>query len=394
MDEGASGVVTFRRARAAVTASFASHAAVAGTLGPWIPQLKQRTGLDDGGLGLALTGYAVGLVAGTRFAGPAVRAVGPRRVVRVGVPALAFGLALLPLAAGLGSLAAILVLIGLASGVLDVAMNTEVVAVEDWFGRRVMSSLHGSWSGAMLLGATIATTSIAAGVPIGVQLPGLALVLAVASFPLLRWLPTPARAGRERARDPSDEGRSPATRVLLLCVVGLASFLTEGIAAEWSGVYLHDVAGAGLRVAGSGVVAFSAGMAVSRFTGDRVSRRFGAAAVVRAGAATGAIALGAAIATGDALVSLVSFAVLGLALGPVVPAVFGVAGRLSVAPGRTALATVLTAGYVGSVVGPLTVGITSDLVGLRAAFVIPVAACAAAAAAAGASRPVFRPAHD
>ena len=135
------------------------------------------------GSGSRLTCSAIGLVAGTRIAGPILRAVGPRRVLRIGVPALATGLALLPFASGLGSLAAILAVIGLASGVLDVAMNTEVVAVEDRFDRRVMSSLHGSWSAGLLVGAAIATASIAAGVPMAVQLSVLALVLVVASFP-------------------------------------------------------------------------------------------------------------------------------------------------------------------------------------------------------------------
>jgi fucose permease len=383
---GDSQARTFRRARVAVTATFASHAVVAGTLGPWIPQLKQRTGLDDGGLGLALAGSAIGLVAGTRIAGPILRAVGARRVLRVGVPVLASGLALLPLASGLGTLAAVLVVIGLASGVLDVAMNTEVVAVEDRFDRRVMSSLHGSWSAAVLVGAALATASIAAGVPMAVQLSVLALLLVVASFPLLRWLPASGETSRETVPATPDDDRSSPTRVLLLCVIGLASFLTEGIAAEWSGLYLHEVGGAGLRAAGFGVVAFSAGMTASRFAGDRLSGRYGPSTVVRIGAATGAIALGTAIVTGDAVVTLVSLAVLGVALGPVVPAVFGVAGRLFVAPGRTALAIVLTAGYVGSVVGPLAVGVTSDLAGLRVAFLIPTGMCVAAAFAAGASR--------
>jgi fucose permease len=378
---------TFTRARAAVTASFASHAVIAGTLGPWIPQLKQRTDLDDGGLGLALTGYAVGLVAGTRIAGPALRVAGARSVVRVGVPALAVGLALLPLASGLASLAAILVVIGLASGVLDVAMNTEAVVVEDRYERRVMSSLHGSWSVAMLAGAVIASASIASGVPIAAHLPAVALLLVVASFPLLRRLPAPGDAGGAAVQGSAGNGRSPVVRVLLLCVVGFASFLTEGIAAEWSAVYLHEVAGASIRAAALGVVAFSTGMTASRFTGDRLCNRFGPSHVVRVGAATGGVALGVAIVTGNAGVSLVSLAVLGVALGPVIPAVFGVAGRLHVAPGRTALTMVLSASYLGSVVGPLAVGLTSNHAGLRAAFLIPVGMCVAAAVAAGAIRP-------
>ena len=64
---------TFGRSRIAVTATFAAHALVAGSVGPWIPRLKAESTLDAAGLGLALTGYAVGLVLGTRLAGPALQ---------------------------------------------------------------------------------------------------------------------------------------------------------------------------------------------------------------------------------------------------------------------------------------------------------------------------------
>jgi MFS family permease len=71
--------------------------------------------------------------------------------------------------------------------------------------------------------------------------------------------------------------------------------------------------------------------------------------------------------------------VLGLGLGTVVPAAFGAAGRIARSRGRTALAIVVTAGYVGSIVGPLVVGFVADRAGLRAAFTIPVAAALVAA---------------
>ncbi|MGH2591649.1 MAG: hypothetical protein ACRDGW_12740, partial [Actinomycetota bacterium] len=70
----------FRRSRVAVTATFAAHAVVAGSLGPWIPRLKADSNLDAGGLGIALSGFAAGLVLGTRLAGPAVRRAGGRSV--------------------------------------------------------------------------------------------------------------------------------------------------------------------------------------------------------------------------------------------------------------------------------------------------------------------------
>ena len=46
----------------------------------------------------------------------------------------------------------------------------------------------------------------------------------------------------------------------------------------------------------------------------------------------------------------------------------------------------MTAGYAGSIVGPLLVGFIADLATLRIAFLVPVMASAASAFAAGATR--------
>ncbi|HEV2951430.1 MAG TPA: hypothetical protein VGZ51_04950 [Actinomycetota bacterium] len=136
------------RARVGVTTAFAAHAVLSGLLGPWIPSIKAQAGLDASGLGIALTGFAVGLLAGTRVADPAVRRWGGRRVVRGGIPAMGLGFALLPAAGGLASLTLLFLGIGLLAGLIDVAMNIEAVAVERRFERRVMSAIHGTWSAA------------------------------------------------------------------------------------------------------------------------------------------------------------------------------------------------------------------------------------------------------
>lgn len=374
----------FRRSRIAVTATFAAHAVVAGSFGPWIPQLKADSNLDAAGLGLALSGFAVGLVAGTRLAGPAVRRVGGRAVVRAGVPMLAVAFALLTVPSGLAGLAAAFAGLGLVGGLLDVAMNAEAVDVERRYRRRVMSSMHGTWSASMLGGAALASGSVALGVAIDVHFSLIAALLVAASFPLLRWLPSPHDARSEFDADGPAEKRSTATRVVLLCLIGFAAFMTEGIAVEWSAVYLNESVGAGVGIAGLGVVAFAAGMAASRFAVDRLPERIEPSTIVRVGEAVGAIALAVALFVGEAMVSIAALVVLGLGVGPAVPLAFRAAGGIGVERGRTALGIVVTTGYVGSILGPLAFGFTADLAGLRAAFTIPVVACAAVALAAGA----------
>lgn len=376
------------RSRVAVVATFSTHAIVAGTVGPWIPRVKADAGLDAGGLGIALAGHALGLVAGTRLAGPAMRRAGARATVRIGIPLLAAALAVLPMAGGLGTLVAIFAVLGVASGALDVAMNTEAVDVERRAGRRLLSGIHGTWSVSMLVGAGLASIAIATDVPIEAYLPALAVVLVLASFPLLRWLPSPHEVERDEPPPihAAKPARSPTLLVLALCLIGFASFMTEGIAAEWSAVYLHETLGASAGLAGLGVVAFSAGMAASRFVGDRLATRFGPRDLVRVGAAVSATVLAMALVVGGPALTIVALAVVGMGVGPTVPMAFGAAGRLALGPGRTALGVVVTAGYVGSIVGPLAVGLVAELSSLTASFAIPVTACVAIAIAADALR--------
>jgi MFS family permease len=85
-------------------------------------------------------------------------------------------------------------------------------------------------------------------------------------------------------------------------------------------------------------------------------------------------------------VSIAGFAVVGVSLGPVVPLAFRAAGGAALRGGGSALGAAVTSGYVGSIVGPLLVGLVADQVGLRWAFAIPVVACALAASAAPALR--------
>jgi MFS family permease len=380
------------RARVGVTAAFAAHAVLSGLLGPWVPHIKAQAGLDASGLGIALTGFAMGLLTGTRVADPTIRRWGGRRVVRGGIPMMGVGFALLPRAGNLASLTLLFLGIGLLAGLIDVAMNIEAVAVERRFERRVMSAIHGIWSVALFVGASLASAGIAAGMPIAIHLPLVSALVVAASFALLRWLPASEEegAGMWAPLVGSDIVRRRRTtsehRVLLLCAVAGASFLVEGIAIEWSAVFLRESVGAASSAAGLGVVAFSAGMAGSRFVGDRLVARFGQAAVVRVGAACAFVALCLMLSVHRVAPSVVGLGVVGLGLGPVVPLAFRSAGWTARPGHPSALPVVVTAGYVGSIVGPLLVGFIADAATLRVAFFVPVVSCVLATLAAGATR--------
>src|SRR5919108_447678 len=139
--------------RVGVAAAFAIHATGSGTWAPRLPAIKASLDLSTGMLGTALVGLAVGLLAGTRLAGTPVDRFGSRPVMRAGFPVLCAVLVLPALARSAATLFLALLALGLASGILDVAMNAQGVEVERHRRRPLLSGLHGLWSVGLGAGA-------------------------------------------------------------------------------------------------------------------------------------------------------------------------------------------------------------------------------------------------
>jgi MFS family permease len=378
-----------RRARASVVGAFALHAAVAGTLGPRLPAVKEQAGITDGELGVALAVFAVGLFVGTRVVGTLLDRLGTRGVLRGGMPLLGVSLLGPAFAESLPSLAASLFVVGALSGVLDVAMNANAVFVERGYGRPIMSSIHGTWSAGMLVASGGAAAAAALDVSVRLHFGLAALAIALLSAPALGHLAAAADVPQERVRGARTRGYLPARPVLLLGIIGFCSFLGEGAAIDWSAVYVDERLDASRGAAALAFVAFSVGITASRFLVDRIATRLGPVAVVRWGATLAATGLAFGLAVPETAAAITGFALLGAGLAPVVPTVFSAAGNMRARSGRTALAVVVTISYLGSILGPALIGLVTSLVGLRAALGIPVllALVAATLAAQVASAP-------
>jgi MFS family permease len=361
-----------RRARASVAGAFALHAAVAGTLGPRLPAVKEQTGITDGELGVALAVFAVGLFVGTRVVGPLLDRLGTRGVLRAGMPLLGVSLLGPAFAESLSSLAAALFVVGALSGILDVAMNANAVVVERSYGRPIMSSIHGTWSAGMLIASGGAAAAAALDVSLRLHFGLTAFAIALVSAPALGHLAATADVPQERVPAPRTRGYLPARPVLLLGIIGFCSFLGEGAAIDWSAVYVDESLDASRGAAALAFVAFSVGITASRFLVDRIATGLGPVAVVRWGATIAAAGLALGLAVPETAAAIAGFALLGAGLAPVVPTVFSAAGNLRARSGRSALAAVVTISYLGSILGPALIGLVTSLVGLRAALGIPV----------------------
>ncbi|MGH3995679.1 MAG: MFS transporter, partial [Pseudonocardiaceae bacterium] len=318
-----------------------------------VPAIQQQLELSPGELGIALFGAPAGLMVAQPIAGAlAVRhgsrplvAAAPLYLIAVVLPALAVDMVTLLLA---------VTAVGAANGVLDIAMNTQGVAVERTLEERLFSSLHAAFSFGGLAGAGSAAAVAAAGID---PLPHLAVdgaISAALAVVLARGLV------RDEGTPEGPHFARPSRRLAALGVIAFCALMAEGSVFDWSGVYLSDEAGAAAGAAPLGLTAFLLTMGIGRLVGDRVAARIGAGTAVRGGALIAAVGLGLALAFPEPGPAIAGFAVMGVGLSVMFPLALRAAGMDGEGAGP-ALAAVSTVGYVGFLAGPPLIGLAAEL---------------------------------
>ncbi|HEY1820948.1 MAG TPA: MFS transporter [Trebonia sp.] len=364
--------------RIAVTAVFIVHGLLFASWTAHIPDVKAHLGLTDGTLGFALLGAPVGSVIAMIAASWLLPRVGSRRIVQVALVGYCAAGPLVGLTGSLATLFAALFAWGAFQGTLDVAMNTQAIAVERTGRRALMSGLHGSWSIGSFAGAGLGALAVTAGITLSVQLLVLGTIaLLVAGLLTTRMLPAAAEhpGNLNAATEPAAAGQLALRRVsrwsggmVLLGAIAFAAMLCEGATADWSAVYLSGPLHASGVLPGLGYTTFSLAMVAVRLSGNRLLTRFRPDRLLPALALVATVGFAAALLIARPPAALLGFGCLGIGLASVVPAVFSAAGRIpGLAPG-TAVATASACGWAGFVCGPPIIGRLSTWTSLPVAL--------------------------
>ncbi|RZS32443.1 putative MFS family arabinose efflux permease [Herbihabitans rhizosphaerae] len=345
---------------------FFVNGAVLSSWAPRIPAVAGALSLDDGELGIALFGVAAGSVPALLATGRVLRRVSPATACRVCGVWFAAALPLIALANSLLALTLALVVLGAASGGLDVAMNTAGVRLErDSAPRRVLSRLHGGYSVGVLAGATAGAAAAAAGISVLVHFVLVSVVLLAIMVFAMGALPA-ATAMDERPAHEAGRRRLPRTSLLVLAVGAL--FL-EGTITDWSALFLARDLGAGTAHGAVVVTAFTLAMAVSRTWGDRLRIAFGVRTIAIAGSVIAIVALAGAAAQREPVVFVVAVTIAGIGLGPLFPITISAAGETARGDLGTATAAVTAVGYLAYLAGPPLVGVTANTFGLSTTLI-------------------------
>jgi MFS family permease len=152
------------------------------------------------------------------------------------------------------------------------------------------------------------------------------------------------------------------------------SSVVEDTPASWGSALLQDDYGASELVAGFAYVGFQTTMTIGRFTGDRITDRFGRVAVARVGGVLIAVPLALALLTHTAAAVIAAFACAGLGAATLFPAAMHAAGSIPGIRSSDGIAVVSWLARVGFLAAPPVVGAIGDHVDLRAGVAVVVVA--------------------
>jgi MFS family permease len=385
-----------RSLRAARVATFVYFILDGTLMGMWlvqIPAVEKRVGISHATLGSLLVLLGLGAFIGMQVAGRLADRLGTRVVVPAAGVLCGASLVLPGLAREPWALAGALLVFGFGNGCLDVSMNAHAVHVEKAYNRPILSAFHATFSLGGVLAALIGSRATSAGFSPAATLgvagaAGIVIALLPARSLLGRVLvsPEPAIADLERPGRQATK-RGVPRRIWILAALALMCMLCEGVANDWSALEAKNILSASASTASFAYGTYAAAMTIGRLLADRVSRRFGPAAVLRYGAGTGAVGLALVAFSPSIWPALVGWAIFGLGLSGCVPQLFSAAGHTDPAAAGTNVSRVAGLGYVGMLAGPALIGWMTRLMGLNHTFLLPALLLVLAAVAAGILRP-------
>jgi MFS family permease len=353
---------------------FVVNGAVVGTWIAAIPGVKDDLGASATQMGIVLLCASIGALISQQVTGQLLVRISSRRMVTASAAIFPLLTVLPLLAPDPVVLALVMFFFGAFNVAMDVSMNAHGVALETSGGRSIFSGLHAGWSLGGLIGAVGVGVAVGLGIDVALEALVAGIVLWVAALLASR------RLGTGSVRTEGASGiHLPSRTVLPIALLIVLIALVEGGLSDWGGIYLQQGIGGPEEVAAFAYAALSLGLLLGRLGGDWVKDRVGSIRLIQAGMLLTGVAIAIFLLLGDPAVALVGMVVAGAGMANAIPQLFGAAGRIPPhGPSLSAAFTFLTLAFI---IGPPTIGVTSDAFGISAALGILVVASVVVAVA-------------
>jgi len=356
-----------KRVRFAISLFYFGQGVVFATWASRIPDLKSTLQLSDAALGSVLLALPVGQLVTMPISGKLTTSFGSRRMLAIATPLYALALTVLALATAGWQLGLFLFLFGVSGNLCNIALNTQGVGGERYYGKPIMTSFHGAWSIGGFSGALIGLLMV------NLHLTPLVhfwIIAGLAWFHIfINYRFLIVKQGSQQP-EKSKLFTKPQGVLVQLGIIGFCSMATEGAMFDWSGVYFKDIVKAPHSLIILGYASFMIMMACGRFLGDKVIARYGRKRSLQVSGVVMSTGMFISVLFPHIIPATIGFMLVGLGVSGIVPMVYSIAGtNTKVAPG-IALAMVSGVSYFGFLMGPPLIGYISALSSLQYSYAI------------------------
>jgi MFS family permease len=328
-----------------------------------LPRIQELYGADNGTIGIVLLSLSLGAVIAMPFTGWFIIKHGSRRITLFALILYCALVPLIPFMPGLAVLIILYLVMGIITGMLDVAINAQAVMVEKEYQKPIMTSFHALFSIGMALGAWCGALFA----DLKVELPTHLAIVVAASLVAAFW------TSRNLIYDTPDKNvtsegplfRVPSGALVAVGVIAFCCMMGEGAMADWTVNYMENVVDASAAIAPIALSAFATAMTVGRIFGDKARASWGDSKLISIGGVTATVGLAIALLFPFTYSAIMGFFFVGLGLSTIVPITYSIAGNTKDLPSGVGLGMVTTVGYAGFLFGPPIIGFIADMSSLR-----------------------------
>ena len=361
------------RSKIAVCFFFLSGGSALALWAVHIPLIEKSVGINYSVLGALLMFSGLGGFLAMQLFGYLVDHIGSKTATRIG--GVAVGLSLLGPAFANDdvTLGLAILLLGFGIAGVDVAMNAAALHVERENGRAIFTFFHLFWSVGGLVGAALGFATIGAGFVQSQTLTVVGILLSVVGFFMASWLlpdkPNVKSSDKVQDKEFGKQNRRVLAFVILAGLMSASGAIIEGVAHDWSALYLRDIQQTDVATAAWGLVAFNIGMITGRIFIDRIVEKKGRGFIIIWGSLAAAFAIGLQAIAPNLTFSLFFWFLLGLGISGVVPQLFAAGGEIGEVShqGRN-MARVVGITYIGGLAGPSIIGLLTLAIPLNYAI--------------------------
>ena len=336
----------------------------------WVSRLtriQDQFHADNGTIGWVLFTFAFGAFVAMPFTGWLIIKKGSRQISLVSLIIYCAFVPFIPFMPDLFFLIILYFVMGMATGMQDVAMNAQAVMVEKEYNRPIMTSFHAFFSIGMALGAWCGALFA----DLQTELSHHLSIVAGASLLLVIWVRGNLIEDKPDLSQ-AHEGplfRMPNRTLLGIGVIAFCCMLGEGSISDWSVNYMENVVKSPQAMAPIALSAFATAMTLGRLFGDRFRALWGDTRLIVYGGLISSAGIFLLLGVPQPYPAIAGFFLIGIGLSTIVPIAYSIAGNTKDLPPGVGLAMVTTVGYSGFLFGPPVIGFLADISGLRNALV-------------------------